>query len=82
MPITRLTPVPSSTWAARQTGTTDTAVSSACATSSVTGVGKSRKNGATSATMGWKWSPSRSKPGPRIATTGACRWASCDTYWV
>jgi hypothetical protein len=36
-PITRLTPVPSRARAARQTGTTDTAVSSACATSSVAG---------------------------------------------
>jgi hypothetical protein len=36
------------------TGTTDTAVSRACATSSVTGVGKTRKNGAISATIGWK----------------------------
>jgi hypothetical protein len=45
---------PSNSRPARQTGTTDTAASSAWATSRVMGVGKTRKNGAISATIGWK----------------------------
>jgi hypothetical protein len=81
-PIARPAPVPSFSAAALLTGITDTAASSACATSRVTGVGNSRKNGAINATIGWKWSPSRLKPGPLMSTIGACRWAYCLTYSV
>ncbi len=50
----------------------DTAASSACATSSVAEEGKTRKNGAIrTATIGWKWSPSRLKPGALMSTIGA-----------
>ncbi len=78
----RLAQVPSSSCAARQTGITEAAVSRAWATSSVSGVGKIRKNGASRPTMGWKWSPSRLNPAPLIDTTGAWKWASCLTYSV
>ncbi len=47
-------PVPSFSRASRLTGKTDAAASSACATSSVAAEGKTRKNGASSATMTWK----------------------------
>ena len=75
-------PRPRSAIAACVTGKTETAASSACATSSVAGEGKTRKNGAISPTMTWKWSPNRLKPGPRTSTIGARRFASCFTYSV
>src|SRR5215469_10211752 len=81
-PIARPAPVPRRSAAARLTGTTDTAASTACATSKVAGDGNTRKNGAIRATMGWKWSPSRLTPAPLTSTTGACRSAYCLTYSV
>ena len=81
-PIIRPAPVPSRAAAARLTGTTETAVSRAWTTSRVAALGKSRKSGAIRPTIGWKWSPSRLKPDPRMLTTGACRCASCRTYSV
>ena len=81
-PIVRPAPRPSSDVAAVVTGNTDTAVSSACATSSVSTEGNTRKNGAISATMTWKWSPSRLNPAPRTSTIGARRFANCFTYSV
>src|SRR5262245_11544190 len=81
-PIARPAPAPRRSAAARLTGTTDTAASRACATSKVTGDGKTRKNGAIRATMGWKWSPSRLMPAPLTSTTGACRPAYCLRYSV
>ena len=47
-------PVPSFSRASRLTGKTDAAASSACAMSSVAAEGKMRKNGARTATIGWK----------------------------
>ena len=47
-------PVPSFSRASWLTGKTDAAASSACATSSVAEEGKTRKNGARTATIGWK----------------------------
>jgi hypothetical protein len=64
---------PSFSAAARLTGITEIATSRACATTSVTGVGAIRKKGAISATIGWKWSPSRLRPGPATSTIGAFR---------
>src|SRR5216683_5133367 len=81
-PISRPAEAPSLAVAARLTGITESAVSNAWATSSVTGLGAIRKNGAINATMGWKWSPSRLKPEPLMLATGACRWAVCLTYSV
>ena len=68
---------PSLSAAAQVTGSTDTAVRKDCATSSVTGDGATRKNGAISAMIGEKWSPSRLTPAPRTSATGARRCAYC-----
>ena len=73
---------PSFSAAAQVTGSTDTAVRKACATSSVTADGAARKNGAISAMIGEKWSPSRLVPVPRTSATGACRCAYCLTSSV
>ena len=64
-------PTPSFSRAAWLTGKTDTAASSACAATSVAAEGKTRKKGASTMTIGWKWSPSRLKPGALMSTTGA-----------
>ncbi len=73
---------PSFSAATQVTGSTDTAVSPAWATSRVMGDGAIRKNGAIRATIGEKWSPSRLNPVPRTSATGACRWAYCLTCSV
>ena len=54
---------------------TETAISTAWATSSVWAAGNTRYAGATNAMIGEKWSPSRLKSGPLIGTIGACRCA-------
>ncbi len=49
---------PPTSKAHRASGTTANAISTACASSSVTALGNSRYSGARVASSGWKWSPS------------------------
>ncbi len=70
-PITNPATGPAVRWAQRVSGRQASAISAACATSSVTGVGKSRYAGASRASTGWKWSPSRLYPGALRSAIGA-----------